>query len=258
MKFFPLFLIISVSMCSLPFSPGLTQDETGEGEKEWLEYYYQNPTPEKFVSQMKDWAADGTLEMDRAKPALIAFLSRVLRENREQIRDWYTSLNGLTPEQKQILHTAMLFARVSEADEIMTEIFGNRYREQKVETPKILEMPLDKQSTIDMLWGFFYATGSEHALRRIVLCFRFEDAPDNPEGVNVPQGYLPYYKVLPDFAYGSLLANGERHPKVREALETFLKEDESLIEAEKNGVYDILSEIDPDSYPPLDRTGKSV
>ncbi|MEM9017204.1 MAG: hypothetical protein AAGC68_09320 [Verrucomicrobiota bacterium] len=221
-------------------------------EDDWLEFYYIEPTPERFVEEMKAWASDGTLDNEFARPALISFLSRIIRENRDQIRNWYTELAGLTPEQKQVLHTAMLFARVSEADEIMTETFGKQYHEQRVETQKILEMPLDKASTMDMLWGFFYATGSETPIRRIILSFRFEEAPDDPDGVEVPKGYLPLYKDLPNFAFDSLVANAERHPRLIDILEKLLREDTSLLQEEKRAVYDVLSEMKPGTYPPID------
>ena len=142
--------------------------EEDETEKDWLEYYYQNPAPEKFVTEMKNWAEEGVLDNENAKPALIAFLSRVIRENRDQLTTWYSELAGLTPNQKQVLHTAMLYSRISEADAIMTGLFGQQYLDQKKETSKILEMPLDKKNTLEMLWGFFYATGSKQALRRVV------------------------------------------------------------------------------------------
>lgn len=252
-------LFFAFAFLPLLLNPAVLSEETAPGEeKEWLEYYYQNPTPDRFVPQMKDWAADGTLENDRAKPALIAFLSRVLRENRDQIESWVDQLSGLSPAQKQVLFTAMLYSRVSEADEIMLKLFGDQYRKQKVETAKILELPLDKETTIDMLWGFYYATGSEHALRRVVLCFRFEDAPDELEGTDIPNGYVPYYKVLPNFAFDSLLANAQRHPKVLKTLEAFLENDESLTRAEKDGIYDVLSVIDPETYSPIDREGKTA
>ncbi len=227
----------------------LAANAQNEAEKDWLESYYESPTPERFVQEMKNWAAEGVLDLDHAKPALIAFTSQLIRQNREKLAGWYEALSGLTPAQKQILHTAMLYSRTKEADAIMLEQFGTRYQEDKQETKKILELPLDKESTADMLWGFYYATGSEHAIRRIVLCFRFEDAPDNPEGVDVPEGYVPQYKELPAFAYHSLIANGERHPRVVEILEKMLKEDSSLVESEKEGVYNILSQLMPDKYP---------
>jgi len=127
----------------------------GSPEKDWLEFYYENPTPEQFVTRMKDWSADGTLDNENARPALIAFISQLIRQNEAELQGWYENLSGLAPGQLQVMHTAMLFSRTAAADRIMREVFGKIYDEQKQETQKILEMPLDKQATMDMLWGLF-------------------------------------------------------------------------------------------------------
>lgn len=219
-------------------------------DEDWLEFYYQDPRPERVVAQLKDWAVDGTLDNQGARPALIGFLSQVIRANRDQLEGWYGDLQGLSPRHQQLLHTAMLFSRTEEADRILRGRFGERYERQKREVGKILELPLDARPTLDMLWGFYYATGSANAIRRIVLCFRMLEAPDNPEGVDVPEGFTPYYKVLPRSAFGSLVSNAERHPRVLSILETILEEDESLMRTEREGVYDILSELKPETYPP--------
>ncbi|MEX2580687.1 MAG: hypothetical protein WD342_16640 [Verrucomicrobiales bacterium] len=257
-----LHLFLAGLLLALPAIPErLAAQGDGPGDAEegdWLENYYRDPDPDQFVPRMKDWSEDGTLDNENARPALIAFISRLVRQNRDRLDEWYRDLSGLSPEHKQVLHTGMLFSRTTEADRIMSELFGERYEGQKRDTEKILEMPLDKQPTVDMLWGFFYATGSESAIRRIVLCFRFEDAPERPEGVNVPDGYVPHYKQLPTFAFNSLVANAERHPRVLEILEDLHRNDESLVKPEKEGVYDVLSEVDPEEYPPVDREGKSV
>jgi hypothetical protein len=234
-------------------APLTAQDQggtsSGPGEKDWLEFYYENPTPERLVDQMKEWAVDGTLDNDHAKPALIAFLSQVIRQNEDQLSDWYATLSGLEPGQMQVFRTAMLYSRTEEADKILTERYGKDFEAQRRETAKILEMPLDERRTMDMLWGFFYATGSEGAIRRIVTAFRFLEATAKPPGVDVPEGYVPLYKELPRFAFGSLVANGQRHPKVVEILKKMLESDQTLLGMEKDGVYDVLSELDPKAYP---------
>lgn len=247
------FLLIAFLFAFLPLLASGQQQE-----KDFLEYYYENPQPEFFVEHMKIWAEEGTLENDLARPALIAFISQVTRSNRDRIEDWFEKLSGLTPEQKQVWFTGLLYSRTTEADEILKKTFGKQYEDQKQEIQKILEMPLDKRMTMDMLWGFFYATGSEHAIRRIVLCFRFHEAPDDPKGVDVPEGFQPLYKELPNFAFGSLVGNAERHPKLVRILETMLEEDSSLARIEKEGVYDVLAEVRPDKYPPVDRSGKQI
>lgn len=215
-------------------------------ERDWLESYYESPNPERFVPQMKDWAADGTLDNDYAKPAVIAFSSQVLRQNRDRIASWYEDLAGLSPEHLQILHTAMLYSRTQEADEIMRERFGPSYEEHRGKAGKILELALDKRDTMDMLWGYFYATGSPSAIRRIVTTFRFREAPENPDGVEVPEGYVPLYKALPEFAVGSLLANSSRHPRIPQILRDLLGGDDSLMEVEREGIREVLKQLSAD------------
>ncbi len=254
---FPHLLLVLAILPSIAI-PQETPPGPASGEKDWLEHYYENPDPERFVEQMKDWAGDGTLDNDHAKPALIAFASQVIRQNRERLKEWYEALSGLDPKQMQVLHTAMLFSRTEEADTILRDAFGSAYDEQKRETRKILEMPLDKQGTMDMLWGFYYATGSETAIRRIVIAFRFRDAPDKPEDVDVPDGYVPLYKHLPHFAHEALLANAERHPRLVEILRTMLEKDETLLPVEKEGVYSVLSHLDPKTWPPKDGAAKGA
>ena len=61
-----LFLLIGVFLSARAHGPEDGQSVTEE--KEWLEYYYENPTPDRLASQMKDWAQDGTLDNDHAKP----------------------------------------------------------------------------------------------------------------------------------------------------------------------------------------------
>lgn len=196
---------------SLWFSPLLSARQ-GDGsgaaavapdeEKVWLEFYYENPTPERFVDQMKDWAGDGTLDNEHARPALIAFVSQLIRQNSGLLKQWYEALAGLSPDQMQVVHTAMLFSRTTEADEIMRDVFGKEYEDQKQETLKILEMPLDKRSTMDMLWGYFYATGSEGAIRRLVVAFRFREAPENPPGSRCRKAMLLFTKNSPSSFWG--------------------------------------------------------
>lgn len=251
----------SLSLLPLIFAlvlvnPGMSQTLMAADDADWLEYYFTNPTPERFVEEMKDWAADGTLDNEGARPALIGFVSQLVRQNRAMVETWDTALAGLTPGQLQLWYTALLFSRTEEADKLLLNRFGDRYREQKVETGKILELPLDKEMTVDMLWGYFYATGSAEAIRRIVLCFRFVDAEDPGKGFKVPEGYVPQYKLLPHFAAGSLSANASRHPEVLAELERLLKEGTDLLESEKNGVYDVLSELLPEKYPHVKRPDK--
>lgn len=225
--------------------------ESGEvEEKDWLEFYYQDPDPGRLVSEVKQWAKDGTLKNQGARPVIIAFLSQVFRQNRKEIAGWYEELSGLPDEYRQIIHTAMLFSRTTEADALLRESFGNEYEEQKHALPKILEMKLAQRNTLDMLWGFFYATGSENAIRRIVWSFRFDAAPDNPDFAKIPKDHRPLYKDLPDAAAWSLVSNARRHPKVRKVCEDLYDKDKDLVAPEKRRLGDVLHELTSKKPPP--------
>lgn len=229
-------------------------------ERDWLEFYYQNPDPDRFVEKMREYSDDGTLVNEGARAALIGFLSQVIRQNPKKIADWYSTLRGLPPEEQQVLNTAMLHARVEEADAILKERLGEEFEKEKESVPKILEMKLPQVQTLDMLWGYFYATGSETAIRRIVSCFIYEDAPDNPEFAKVPEGFKPFYRELPKAASWSLASNAERHPKVLETLEKLHADTDpkTLNSTERRLLGELLAEIkaatpDPDPKP---ETGK--
>lgn len=224
-------------------------DPSVDEAADWLEYYYQNPSPEQFVSRMRGYSQDGTLASERARPALIGFVSQIIRQNRDQIDQWYGQLAGLPPEERQLLHTAMLFSRTAEADTILEREFGQKFREQKKETPKILELQLDKTHTLDMLWGFFYATGSESAIRRIISYFNLENLPEKPEDVEIPEGYKPLYTEMPEAAAWTLVANGSRHPAVRRACEDLYEKKGELTDSERHLLFEkVLKELDPGKY----------
>lgn len=226
----------------------LTANENESTDGDWLEYYYLDPKPEEFVAKMKDWARDGTLRNQGAQPALIAFVSQLMRQNRDQIRFWWSDLQGLSPENSVVLRMGLLFSRTAEADEILSELTGKNPTEDS-RPPKILDAPLGTTATIDMLWGFYYATGSENPIRRLLKCFIMEDAPKKPEGLKMPQGAVPYYTQLPRMAYVSLITNMERHPELVRICEEIYQAPEELHSTEKENLYDLLSEIKPDKYP---------
>ncbi len=255
-----LFVFLSLAIAEQD-QPPATEAAAGEAEAEvaepaidlgaeWLEGYYLNPTPNRFVPQMKAWAEDGTLKNQVAQPALIGFMSQLMRQNRDQILPWTEELNAeLTPEDMVVYHTALVFSRTGQADELIKKALGDQWR--SFERPsKILELTLNEPPTMNMLWGYFYATGSESAIRRIIHGFRYEDAPLAPEGAKIPEGYQPYYVELPELARSSLWYNMQKQPKVVEILEKFHQRDATLLEAEKRNVYDLLAFHNPEKYPP--------
>ena len=222
-------------------------EQDSDPDHNWLTFYYQNPEPEKVVEQLKKWSDAKVLSDERARPALVGFLSQVFRQNRDKIKQWYLDISDLPPEDLQTIRLALIFSRTSEGDEIIREEEGDEYVDRR--PPKVLEMPMTQLPTFDMLWGYFFATGSEEVIRRMVFLFRYEEM-DVGEDVDIPEDYAPLYEQLPDAAGWALASNAEQHPLVLEVLERYYQTAGALEPIERKGVRKVLSELLPKKYPP--------
>lgn len=256
-------LIAGVAIASILASNPLGAQETAENaepaaeadqqeaddDHDWLTFYYQNPEPEKLVAQIKKWSEGRILGDERVRPALVGFLSQVFRQNRDKIKGWYAEVSDLPPEDLQTIRLAMLFSRTSEADEIIKEEEGENYTDRR--PPKVLEMSIHQRPTFDMLWGFFYATGSEAVVERMIYLFRYKEMIID-EDLDIPDGYSPLYKQLPEAAHWALASNAQQHPKILELLEQYYQAAGSLEPIERKGVRKVLAEVLPKKYPPTD------
>ncbi len=224
-----------------------------DDQAQFLSRYPQHKQSGRVSDFIIALSRDGVLEDDQARATVVAFLAQLFRQERQSIGLWYDAwLRGMPPRHLKVIHSALLYSRTSEADALMLRLFGDRYRQQKTEVQKILEMPIDSVLTLPMLWGFYYATESETALRRVVLCFRLNAAPKQLDGLEVPEGFTPYYQVLPDLAFETLLNGAREHPPVRDTLESFLEQaaagetpvDEFLTNEEKAGIERVLAALE--------------
>ena len=253
-------LLVGIAFAPLPSTPLSAQEEAEKappaaepGDREpdddhdWLTFYYKDPEPDKLVDQVRKWSEGRILSDERARPALIGFLSQVFRQNRDKIKGWYGEIKDLPPEDMQTVRLALIFSRTTEGDEIIKEEEGDDHIERR--PPKVLEMSIHQRPTFDMLWGFFYATGSEAVIERMVYLFRYEEMAID-EDVDIPDGYSPRYEQLPEAAYWALASNAKQHPVVLELLEGYYQTAGSLEPVERKGVRRVLSEVLPKKYPP--------
>lgn len=231
-------------------SPARTGEETPR-ERDWLESYYLDPKPDQLIEQIKDWSQQGLLGKPGSREVMIGFLSQVLRQNRERIARWDEELVGLSPEDRHVWLTGLWYSRTSEGDAILKEVIEGKISEEEG-PPKILEMPLDQPATLDMLWGFFFATGSESPIRRLALAFRFEELAERPPGAQIPEGYAPLYEQLPEMISWSLSSMVKTHPRVGEICEQLYSNPkaEEVSNTERRWLRQrVLPAYKPDKYP---------
>lgn len=227
-------------------APAETSEREPDPDHDWLTFYYQNPEPDKLVEQIRKWSDGRILSDERVRPALVGFLSQVFRQNRDKIKKWYLDISDLPPEDMQTIRLALIFSRTTEGDEIIKEGDGGAILEKR--PPKVLEMSMVQLPTFDMLWGYFYATGSEEVIKRMIFLFRYEEMDLSAEA-DIPEGYSPITEQLPEAAHWALVSNAESHPVVLQLLEQYYQTAGALNPIEKKGVRAVLSELLPKKYP---------
>lgn len=207
-SFFASSCLLCLLLATLATSPA--EDQTPANGDDWLTFYYRNPRPDQLVAQLKAWSTEGTLQDKQARAPLVGFLSQVFRHNADRIDDWYSQVRDLPAADLETVTMALWMSDTKEGKQLLHKEQPGVFDDNP--PPDILKLKLDTPSTLDLLWGYYFATGDSKALRRIVSMFNYADAPDKVEGV--PDDRTPLYKTLPGAAKWSLSSNATQHPKV--------------------------------------------
>lgn len=198
---------------SLHFSPvklHAADEKTPANGDDWLTFYYRNPRPDQLIAQLKAWSAEGTLQDSNARAPLLGFLSQVFHQNPQQLQDWYLQTRSLPAKDQELITMALWMSDSAESKALLKKEMPKAFAGKT--PPDILQLKLDSPSTLDLLWGYYFATGESKVLRRIIEMFRYADAPQKLEGI--PEGRTPLYTTLPHAAKWSISSNARQHPKV--------------------------------------------
>lgn len=141
-------------------------EESDNEPDDWMTFYYLKPNPDEFVAQVRAMAAKGYLDDGNAQAPIVAALSQIMRQNASQIGTWLDELRSLSKEHRTVLMGAAWYSNTSEAINYFQGNGLKEYAEEK--PPAILEMEVNSPETLDMLWGYFFATGDSAAIRRII------------------------------------------------------------------------------------------
>ena len=238
---FALSFVLTAFFCA----GGFAQDA-----EDWMTFYYKNPTPERFVEEVCTIVEAGHLTKKGAQPPIVAFISQVMHANPEKISDWLGAFEGLEEEQRNVLCAAAWFSDTPQARDYFRRKELSDYLDN--EAPAILKMPVNNSMTLDMLWGYFFATGSEAPIRRIIKGFKLSKYEGALERYKESQKTEKdqeeaYLDAVFDAARWSLTSNCEQHPRVLEHCETIFSQG-GLTEPETFWLGAVLAKVRPDKY----------
>ncbi|WP_139826198.1 MULTISPECIES: hypothetical protein [Derxia] len=217
---------------------------------EWINHYYERPTPERLVTEVRAWSKSGRMSDPKTSGVVIAFLAQVMASNPERIEGWLDELVDLNGPDRQVLLTAAGQSGTKEARAyLMRQPEGRRYQGNGRDW-RALEP--DNPVVLDMLWADFLATGEAVPVRRVVKALNYEKYS------GAIDRYASSKKTAQDrndavleavfkAALWSLNSNARQHRRVRDILEQMIATEE-LTSSEQACLASLLLALMPEKY----------
>lgn len=220
--------------------------------KDWMKFYYADPHPERFVQEVRQWSAEGSLGKGNDSLPTIVFLSCIIASNPECLPAWLDSLRDLPEEDMRSLEMAVWFSgtRTPEAQKFLQEGISNpRFAD---DPPKILEAKTDNAITLDIFWCYYFATGDLNAVRRIISVFEYMSdfgaaksfKADSRIDKDIARAMRDAIFQAAIWSLGSLMQ--EHTPLKDYCYELLMSED--ITERERGGLAMVLAKVDPEHW----------
>lgn len=150
---------------------------------QWVMTYYQHPDPDQFVTRVRQMVEFKVLRGNRPE-ANEVFLGKVMAANPKRIAGWLDELADLDKEDAIVIYRAAWISEINEANEWL-KMHGPAELVDKPPPPLLTDAPLVFEPYhLDQLWEWFFATGDEKPVKRIIGFFQI--LPTDPEPGKLP------------------------------------------------------------------------
>lgn len=237
---------LSLLLILLVFSFKTVAEEPGY----WLMNYYKSPNPQDFVSEVNKLSKSGLLANPKHKENIAVFLSRILASHPENTNEWLQSLKSLNKADMEPVFYAAWLADTKQSKAYLKSIGATEALNTK--PTNYLEIEIQSPNTLDALWSYFYATGSEEPVRRIVSVLNYADYSGSLEAYKTSQQTEEDRKkaildAIFQSARWSLESNARNESRIGEICGSILK-DPNITKNEQQWLGVILSKAIPDKY----------
>ncbi len=193
---------VAVSMLAAPFADAATKSkkisslqsfQRNEELLAWINGYRLNPQAERLPTAVKAMAQFGVLrDMDQAG-VYIGFTAGVIGSNPETAERLIGDMFPMSTEDQVLIIKAIAYSGLADWKPLLTS-FVERMPARKVlidrylfaNKPVLADLPLSEdQSAIDINWGYYFATGSEAPVRRIVKVLAWTDDKNEVEKLTI-------------------------------------------------------------------------
>ena len=215
---------------------------------DWMMNYYLNPTPGKFIEQIEVLNEKGIFEKENAQWPLVSFVSQLMANNPEKVKNWMIFGETLGESGLATMRLAAWYSRTAEAKDYFKENNLSNFTDNPA--PDILTLKVDNPTVLDMLWGYFFATGNIEPLERISTALelsKYTDAIDSykdSEKTKEDKKNL-YLGATFKSAMWSIEANCRNHPLVLDQFRSIFHHAETP-KSQSLWIGVILSKVVPD------------
>ncbi len=159
----------------------------------WMNGYRLKPEPKRLPEAVKAMVKSSvTKDMDQAG-VYIGFTAGVIGSNPDDAEKLISDMFPLDPQDQVLLIKAIAYSGLSDWKGLMIK-FVERMPARKVlidkylfaNKPTLAELPFEESSSaIDINWGYYFATGSEAPVRRIVTVLAWSTDRNNVEKLTI-------------------------------------------------------------------------
>jgi hypothetical protein len=219
------FRIAFAACLSLAAFPVLHGADIG---RQWMEDYYQHPTPDAFVQAVCSLNNEGYFEDPAQQAAAFGFFSTVFQQNPKHVDSWLRSTRFLPLAARRTLAIAAWTAGNPAGASLVREMAGRYNYPVRAEVDRMLaagpvpadRTPVVSAESMNLRWGAFLASGDE---RHIVSVL--EALGSNEPGLATSARY-------------ALAQDAASHPRVLEICREQLDRQPQAIRAEIQAVVD--------------------
>jgi len=194
--------VLAILLLVLPFAAHSAAKKTreavptfarAEAVLKWINGYRGEPEPEKLPAAVKAMGEFGLLrELDQAG-LQVGFIASVLGTNPDKAPRLVAQMFPMPPEDQVILIKAIAFSGLPNWKQLLSA-FSERMPARQVLIDKYLfgdgktlfELPLDEGSfVLDSHWGYYFGSGSEPAVGRIVSALAWMKEGDSVDKLTI-------------------------------------------------------------------------
>jgi hypothetical protein len=206
----------------------------------WMNSYRQNPEPQRLAEAVRSMVGTGAVkDLDQAG-VYVGFVAGVIGSNPDNAERLVASLFPLDPHDQVIVIRAIAYSGLPDWQQLLGK-FVERMPARRVlierymfgKKPTLSDLPFeDNTQAIDINWGYYFATGSDEPLRRILSALAWSLDRDDVEKLTI--GSMAKWTLAQNASNDMdlLLAlkrlAGEQQPGVRVALHEVIEAAETL------------------------------